>query len=76
MHKHAYNQPMRYNYDPKKRVANLKKHGYDFADVPQVIESGRTVSFEDRRFANGEQRLITLGDVARGCGGYRHRRDG
>ena len=45
MHKHAYNQPMRYSYDPKKRVANLKKHGYDFEDASQVIESDRTVTF-------------------------------
>ena len=52
---------MRYSYDPKKRVANLKKHGYDFEDEPQVIESDRTVTFEDRRFAYEEQRFITLG---------------
>jgi len=25
---------MRYSYDPKKRAANLKKHGYDFEDAP------------------------------------------
>ncbi len=50
---------MRYSYDPKKRVANLKKHGYDFEDAPQVIESDRTVTFEDRRFAYDEQRFIT-----------------
>ena len=52
---------MRYTYEPKKRVANLKKHGYDFADAPQVIESDRTVTFEDRRFEYDEQRFITLG---------------
>jgi uncharacterized DUF497 family protein len=52
---------MRYSYDPKKRAANLKKHGYDFEDAPIVIESGRSVSFEDRRFAYDEQRFITLG---------------
>ena len=52
---------MRYTYDPKKRAANLKKHGYDFEDAPQVIESDRTVTFEDRRFAYDEQRFITLG---------------
>ncbi|MGB9194776.1 MAG: BrnT family toxin [Azonexus sp.] len=52
---------MRYSYDPKKRVANLKKHAYDFEDAPQVIESDRTVTFEDRRFAYDEQRFITLG---------------
>ena len=52
---------MRYTYDPKKRVANLKKHGYDFKDAQQVIESTATVTFEDRRFDYHEQRFITLG---------------
>ncbi len=52
---------MRYLYDPKKRAANLKKHGLDFDDAPRVIESGGTVTFEDRRFDYGEQRFITLG---------------
>lgn len=52
---------MRYTYDPKKRAANLTKHGYDFDDAPQLIESGRTVTFEDRRFDYNEQRFITLG---------------
>jgi len=56
---------MRYTCDPKKKAANLKKHGYDFDDVPLVIESGHTVTFEDRRFDYGEQRFITLG-VLRG----------
>ena len=52
---------MRYTHDPKKRAANLKKHGYDFDDAPQVIESDQTVTFEDRRFNYSEQRFITLG---------------
>jgi uncharacterized DUF497 family protein len=52
---------MRYSYDPKKSAANLKKHGYDFEDAPQVIESDRTVTFEDHRFAYDGQRFITLG---------------
>ena len=56
---------MRYIYDPKKRVANLKKHGYDFDDAPVVIESERTVTFEDRRFNYDEQRFVTIG-VLRG----------
>lgn len=45
---------MRYIFDSKEQAANLKKHGFDFDDAPQVIESGCTVTFEDRRF-------ITLG---------------
>lgn len=56
---------MRYTHDPKKKAANLKKHGFDFDDAPLVIESGRIVTFEDRRFEYGEQRFVTLG-VLRG----------
>ncbi len=52
---------MRYTYDHKKRTANLKKHGYDFDDARLVIESGKSVTFEDQRFGYGEQRYVTLG---------------
>lgn len=57
---------MRYTYDPKKRAANLKKHGLDFKDAAQVIESDRTVTFEDLRFDYGEQRFVTWGCCAAG----------
>lgn len=60
-HIYTYIQPMRYIFDSKKRTANLKKHGYDFNDAQPVIESGRTATFEDRRFDYDEQRFITLG---------------
>jgi uncharacterized DUF497 family protein len=56
---------MRYTDDAKKRIANFKKHGYDFSDAPHVIEGAATVTFEDRRFDYAEQRFITLG-VLRG----------
>jgi len=46
---------MRYSFDPAKRASNLKKHGLDLADAPQVIESGQTVTFEDRRFDYSEE---------------------
>lgn len=52
---------MRYSHDPRKQATNLKKHGYDFMDAPQVIEDPASVTFEDRRFAYEEQRFITLG---------------
>ena len=52
---------MHYSFDPAKRASNLKKHGLDLADAPQVIESGQTVTFEDRRFDYGEERFVTLG---------------
>jgi len=39
---------MRYSFDPAKQASNRKKHGLDLAEAPKVIESGRTVTFEDR----------------------------
>ena len=47
---------MRHHFDPLKRSVNLKKHGYDLTDARLVIESGRTVTFEDNRFAYKEAR--------------------
>ena len=54
---------MRFSFDAAKRVGNLKKHGFDLASAPQVMESGQTVTFEDRRFAYGEERFVTLGPL-------------
>jgi uncharacterized DUF497 family protein len=55
---------MRYSFDPVKQASNLKKHGFDLADAPKVLESGQTVTFEDRRFAYDEERFVTLGPLA------------
>ena len=52
---------MQYSFDPAKRAANLKKHGYDFADAKLVIESDDNVTFEDNRYDYDELRFITLG---------------
>lgn len=54
---------MRFSFDPAKRASNLTKHGFDLADAQHVIESGRTVTFEDRRFDYGEERFVTLGPL-------------
>ena len=54
---------MRYSFDPNKRAINLKKHSLDLADAKRVIESGQTVTFEDRRFDYGEARFVTLGPL-------------
>ena len=54
---------MRYSFDPAKQASNLKKHGFDLADAPRVIESGQTVTFEDRRFDYSEERFVTLGPL-------------
>ncbi len=54
---------MRYSFDPAKHASNLKKHGLNLADAPKVIESGQTVTFEDRRSDYGEERFVTLGSL-------------
>jgi uncharacterized DUF497 family protein len=54
---------MRFSWDEKKRRTNLKDHGLDFVDAPRVFE-GPTFTFEDDRFAYGEQRFVTLGFLA------------
>ena len=51
---------MKFTWNPEKRLANLKKHGLDFADAHRVF-SGQTQSFPDNRFAYGEMRYITVG---------------
>jgi len=54
---------VRYSFDPAKRATNPKKHGFDIADGRKVIESGMTVTFEDRRFDYSEERFVTLGPL-------------
>ena len=54
---------MRFTWSERKRAINLKEHGLDFIDAPRVLE-GLTFSYEDDRFAYGEQRFITLGLLA------------
>jgi uncharacterized DUF497 family protein len=51
---------VRLTWDENKRQSNLGKHGFDFVDASQVFE-GATFTFEDDRYAYGEQRFITLG---------------
>lgn len=51
---------MKVVWDEAKRNANLRKHGFDFADAEAVF-TGITCTIEDRRFDYGEARFITLG---------------
>lgn len=51
---------MEFEWDEAKRLANLRKHGIDFIDVPIVFE-GDIVTVEDERFNYGEQRFVTFG---------------
>jgi hypothetical protein len=51
---------MKFTWDEEKRQRNLKKHGLDFEQAPQVFD-GLTFTFEDTRFDYDEHRYVTLG---------------
>ena len=51
---------MRYVRDERKRRANLKEQGRDFADAWKVF-AGAMVLIEDDREDYGEQRLLGIG---------------
>ena len=51
---------MRFEWDERKRRANLRTHKLDFRDAPEVFD-GPTVTYEDDRFHYGERRFVTLG---------------
>jgi len=51
---------MRFQYDPDKAAANLKKHGVSFADAEGVLEDPLAVTVEDPD-AEGERRFVAVG---------------
>ena len=50
---------MSFEWDPRKAVANLSKHGLDFADVVGVFDDERALWFRDDRHV--EERHIIVG---------------
>ena len=53
---------MSYEWDEQKREINVKKHGVDFIDVPELFD-GETVTIPDERFDYGENRFIVIGSL-------------
>jgi hypothetical protein len=51
---------MRFQYDPDKAAANLKKHGVSFADAEGVLEDPLAIIVEDAD-AQGERRFVAIG---------------
>jgi uncharacterized protein len=65
-YKKSYNDcetGMKSEWDEEKKRKNFAKHGLSFEDAEQVF-SGPCVTFEDDRFAYGEERFVTLGLLA------------
>jgi len=53
-----------FEWDEAKNRSNLVKHGLDFWDTEKVF-AGPCITFVDDRFDYGEERLITVGVLAR-----------
>lgn len=51
---------MEFEWDEQKAVANLRKHGIDFADAALVLEDDLALTFRDSD-ARAERRWITMG---------------
>ncbi len=51
---------MKFEWDENKRLINLRRHGFDFADVWRVFENEIDVIIDDR-FDYGETRYFALG---------------
>jgi uncharacterized DUF497 family protein len=56
---------MAFEWDERKREANLVKHGVDFVDVTALFD-GETVEIVDRRKDYGETRLNCVGETKGG----------
>jgi uncharacterized DUF497 family protein len=39
---------MRFEWDEKKRLSNIKKHGIDFIDVPEMFKFDTVTVIDDR----------------------------
>ena len=56
---------MELQWDPRKAIGNLRKHGIDFADAGTVVHDERAITIPDED-SHEEERLITLGMDALG----------
>ncbi len=56
----AYNQPVEYQWDPKKAALNARKHGVDFADAVGVFQDEFALWQEESKDYS-EERFIALG---------------
>ena len=54
---------MRYEWDEAKNRINFAKHGLRFEDA-EIVLDGPCLTFADDRFDYGEDRLVTLGELA------------
>jgi uncharacterized protein len=57
----GYNCDMEYEWESKKAVANIRKHGVSFAEAATVFGDPLAITFPDPDHSQGEYRYITFG---------------
>ena len=57
---------MYFEWDNKKAVANLKKHGVSFQEGATIFGDPLAITFEDPDHSVGELRLLTFGNTSTG----------
>ena len=51
----------RYEWDPRKAAANLKKHGVSFEKAASIFNDPRAITFSDPDHSVVEERLLSFG---------------
>ena len=52
---------MKFEWDPRKAAANLKKHGVTFQEAATVFGDPLAITFQDPDHSEGEERQMTFG---------------
>ncbi len=52
---------MRFEWDPRKAAANLKKHGISFQEAATVFGDPLAITFQDPDHSEEEERQMTFG---------------
>jgi len=52
---------MRFEWDPRKAAANLKKHGVTFQEAATIFGDPLAITFQDPDHSEGEERQMTFG---------------
>ena len=56
---------MTFEWDGEKRLANLRKHGVEFADAATAFDDDQAITVRDED-SEGEERFVTLANDALG----------
>lgn len=57
---------MRFEWDPQKAAANLRKHGVSLEEATTVLEDELSLTGEDPDHSEDEERMVTFGFSSHG----------